>query len=981
MKKPFRLLICILLAATQNLQAQYYSLMSRDGQQWQVAPATENPQQGNMISQPGFRFAEGPSLLGPVAARVPATVFTSYVEAGKEEDPNVGDNIHRVDRRLYDRSFWYRTIFSVPSDFRKERVWLNMDGVNRKASVWLNGQFLGELDGFMMRGRYDITELISNENVLAILISIPQMPMSNQSSPSYICSGGWDWIPYVPGLNSGLTDKIWLSNTEAVTISNPWIRSKMLTTSQALLSAIVSLRNSASEDKLCKLEGRIMPGNICFEKELWLHSGTVTDVRFDPESFPELKISNPRLWWPNGYGDPNLYECTFTAMLDGQVSDTAVVEFGIRHYTYDVEDGVFHIKVNGVPVFVKGANWGMPEYMLRCRDEEYATKIALHKEMHFNMIRNWLGSTTDEEFYRQCDRAGIMVWDDFWLNSNPNLPYDIFAFNRNAVEKILRLRNHACIAVWCGENEGVPQPPLAGWLAEDVRTFDGDDRWFQARSNAYGLSGSGYWGASDERYYFLPYPCWHSEPVMTLGWGFRTEIGTAVVPTYESIRKFIPEEHLWPIDDMWNLHYFGPGAGNAQPEKYKEMVGAYGEPSGAEDFCRKAQLVNLQSNKAMFEGWLDHMWNDASGIMTWMGQSAYPSMVWQTYDYYYDMTGAYWGCKSACEPLHILCNPATDEVKISNTSALSYHNLKAEATIYNADGSFVSRMSCCAVADAPANTTSTCFTLPMNHQRRCLSVGKPVFASSTEYGKPEDANDGTDNTRWASARNDIEWIYYDLGERQQIGQIRLNFEASFGRQFRLQVSDDAQNWKEIVKETNGHEGEMLYTFPEVEARYVRFLGIELGWWYGYSLRDFSVWGPQEPTPELSDVYFIRLRLADNQGTLLSENIYWRGKNRSDYSSLADLIPAKLHTSSKLMKKDGKALIAAKIGLKKSAGTVAFATHVYAIRKSDGERLLPAIQNTDYITLFPGDTQTVTIEFDEALLDDAGYELIVSPYNN
>ena len=84
------------------------------------------------------------------------------------------------------------------------------------------------------------------------------------------------------------------------------------------------------------------------------------------------------------------------------------------------------------------------------------------------------------------------------------------------------------------------------------------------------------------------------------------------------------------------------------------LAKGFGAPSGIEDYCRKAQLINIESNKAMYEGWLDRMWDDASGIMTWMGQSAYPSMVWQTYDYYYDLTGAYWGTKSACEPLHIL---------------------------------------------------------------------------------------------------------------------------------------------------------------------------------------------------------------------------------------------------------------------------------------------------------------------------------------
>jgi beta-galactosidase/beta-glucuronidase len=105
-------------------------------------------------------------------------------------------------------------------------------------------------------------------------------------------------------------------------------------------------------------------------------------------------------------------------------------------------------------VFLKGGNWGMAEYMLRCRGDEYDTKVRLHKEMNFNIIRNWIGSTTDDEFYDACDKYGMMIWDDFWLNSIPNLPNDVNNFNANAIEKIKRVRNHPSIAIWCGDNEG-----------------------------------------------------------------------------------------------------------------------------------------------------------------------------------------------------------------------------------------------------------------------------------------------------------------------------------------------------------------------------------------------------------------------------------------------------------------------------------------------------------------------------------------------
>lgn len=918
-----------------------------------------------------------------VNAIVPGTAFASYVAAGLEEDPNFGDNIHRVDRKKYDRSFWYRTVFERPADFTKGRIWLNFNGVNRKAEIYLNGQYLGTLDGFMHRGRFDVSKLLrsNGENVLAVLVHIPLTPLANQGSPTYLSSGGWDWMPYVPGLNSGITDKVFLTNTGEVSLIDPWIRTNLPTNARADISVSMELQNHSDKTLKAIVHGTIKPGNVQFAKEVELSPLSSSNVTFDKRYYPQLMIHSPRLWWPNGYGEPNLYTCSFSVTVDGAVSENREITFGIKRYDYDKNNNTFHLHINGVPIFVKGANWGMSEYMLRCRGKEYDTKVKLHHEMNFNMIRNWLGSVTDDEFYEACDRYGIMVWDDFWINSNPNLPYDIQTFNFNVVEKIKRLRNHPCIAVWCGDNESTPQPPLEGWMAENVKTFDGGDRYFQANSHAGGLTGSGLWGAFEPRYYFTKYPDGlEGDPAR--GWGFRTEIGTAVMTNFESFKKFMPKEYWWPRNEMWNKHYFGPNAFNAAPERYDFYIEqGYGVPEGIEDYCRKAQLINLTSNKAMYEGWLDHMWEDASGIMTWMGQSAYPSMVWQTYDYYYDLTGAYWGCKSACEPMHILWNPVTDAVKIANTTGKDYKGLTAEARVYNMDGQEVTAYRKTITTDSPGNTTLQCFTIDFNKERDTLSLFKPAFASSTTYGEAANVTDGKDDTRWAAVKAPNEWIYVDLGSKQQVGGVRINWEASFGKKFKIQVSDDAKTWTEVYAEDEGRSGIDVITFPEVGARYVRMLGIELGWWFGYSLWSFDVLGGTKPSEGLSDVHFIRLTLKDKNGLILSENNYWRGNNRLDFKALNKLPKANLKVTSKLIKNNGKAEIQADITQPQKANYVAFAVHVQAIRTTDGERILPAIVNDNYFTLMPGETKRIKISFDEELLQGGDYKLIVTPYNN
>jgi len=275
------------------------------------------------------------------------------------------------------------------------------------------------------------------------------------------------------------------------------------------------------------------------------------------------------------------------------------------------------------------------------------------------------------------------------------------------------------------------------------------------------------------------------------------------------------------------LHYFGQSAFNAAPDRYDaSLAKGFGVPSGIEDYCRKAQLINIESNKAMYEGWLDRMWDDASGIMTWMGQSAYPSMVWQTYDYYYDLTGAYWGTKSACEPLHILWNPVTDAVKVANTTAENYQDLKAEVTVYNMDGKAVPAYSKSSVVHSASNSTLECFTIDFNKERPNLGLNQKVVVSSTSEGDPSMAVDGKKDTRWSSAYRDNEWIYVDLGKVQPVGGVRLDWEASYGKEYKIQVSNDAQQWEEAYSTKNGIGGVELITFPEKDARYVRMFGFK-----------------------------------------------------------------------------------------------------------------------------------------------------------
>lgn len=821
-----------------SAKAQGGEIVSLSGSAWRIAPQADIPETGEQITAQGYRAT------GWIAAQVPGTVFGSYVNAHLEKEPTYADNIYKVDKAKYDRDYWYRTEFAVPSHERGGRIWLGFDGVNRDADVFVNGKHLGGMRGFMQRGRFDVTELvhIGGPNSLAVLDHLPQGG-ANLSSPSFICSQGWDWMPYVPGRNMGIYKDVFLRHTGEVTLSDPWVRTDLPSLSQAELSVQAKIENHSALPVNGVLTGTINPSNIAFTQRITLAAGETRSVILDSRTVAALRIRNPRLWWPNGYGAPNLYSCRLAFRAAGAVSDTQTLRFGIRKYTYDTNGGVLHFHINGVRVFPKGGSWGMAEFMLRCHGKDYDTRLRLHQAMHFNMIRNWMGMTADEAFYDACDRYGMMVWDEFWLNSGGSLPSDVNVFRANAIEKIKQVRNHPCVALWCGENEGAPAPPLNDWLRADILTYDSGDRRYQPNSHAGGLSGSGPWHDLPLKQYFRSVPNGGDDG----HYGMRSEVGIATVTSYNSLQKFLPPAARWPRQEMWNQHFLGPSAFNAGPDGYNADIDArYGDAGSAEDYCRKAQFLNLEAMKAIYEGWLDHSNRDASGVLIWMSQSAYPSLVWQTYDYYYDLTGAYWGARSACEPVHIYWNAATDQIRVVNTSRSSYPGLTAEAEIYNMDGTRKSRLS--GPVSSRPGAVADCFT--------------------------------------------------------------LRFPAG-----------------------------------------------------------------------LSATHFLKLRLRDRTGQILSENFYWRGTKYQHYAALNDIRRVNLTISSHLATAHGTDTLRAEITNPANSHTVAFAIRPMAVSGRTGQQILPAFMNDGYFSLMPGETKRLTIQFAHTDASAGTPRLAVECWNN
>ncbi len=630
-----------------------------------------------------------------MVATVPGTALVSYLNAGAIPDPNYGTNQLYISDSYFYSDFWYRTGFTAPAIESGRRVWLNFDGINWKADVFLNGDKLGRIEGAFMRGRFDVTEKIRSgeKNALAVCIEKNATPGSckqklwedggpnggapGSDSPTYHASVGWDWIPTIRGRNTGIIGDVYLTTSGAVTIANPFVNTSLPLPdfSRADVTIDLDLINHSAASVSGTLRGRL--GDSKFEQRITLDAATnapsIKHVRLEPSSQPALRVQNPKLWWPVGYGEPSLHEVELTFEVEGgQVSDSTKFLAGLRQITHSEDGGALKLWVNGRRFIPKGGNWGFSESMLRYRKREYDAALRYHREMNFNMIRNWIGQIGDDAFYDACDRHGVMVWQDFWL-ANPwdgPEPDDNALFMSNAKDTVLRVRNHASMGIYCGRNEGDPPKPLD----DGLRTLLADlhpGLHYISNSAERVVGGGGPYSLQPLAYY----------PKSAAFDKLHSEIGIPTIPSVDSLRLTLSPKGIWPPGQEWGLHDL-PEHSFRGPTFFESLANAYGPSDNFEEWVSLAQLLVYEGFRAEFEAQSKYR----MGLLLWMSHCCWPSLTWQTYDYFMEPTAGYFACKKACEPLHIQWNRLTDEVHVVNYSAGNVQGLTARAELLTMDG-------------------------------------------------------------------------------------------------------------------------------------------------------------------------------------------------------------------------------------------------------------------------------------------------------
>ena len=668
---------------------------------WRVQRESLVPAGGEQISAPGFADKDW------MIATVPGTVLTSYLNDGAIANPDFGDNQYTVSDSFFCADFWYRDEFTVPAIKQPlQHTWLDFDGINWKAEVYLNGQKVGRIDGGYMRGRFDVTALVhpGATNALAVRIIRNANPGGTKDkaaetvnggalgrdNPTYHASAGWDWMSTIRGRNTGIWGNVSLHSTSAVQLEEPLVTTTLPLpdTTHADIAIQATLRNLEPHPVKGTLRARFGP--VVVESPVTLNASEVKTVAITPATNPALRLANPKLWWPVGYGEPNLYPVTLSFLVDGKVSDTTSFQTGIRQFTYSEDGGVLKLWINGRRFIAKGGNWGFPESMLRYRSREYETALRYHRDEHFNMIRNWVGQTGDEAFYDAADRNGVVVWQDFWL-ANPwdgPDPDNNDLFLKNARDYMLRIRNHASLGLFCGRNEGLPPQPIDDGLRSLVATLEPGSHYISSSADGP-VSGHGPYRVEPLKYYFEHAPE-----------KFHSEMGAPNVVDMDSLRRTMPDSAMWPQLSQWPLHDFYP------KNPFTTAVDReYGGATNIADWDSLAQFVDYNAYRGMFEG----QSKNRLGLLIWMSHPAWPSLLWQTYDYFFATDAGYFGAKKGAEPLHIQWNAATDAVEVVNYSDGDRPGLTARAEVLNIDGSL--KWEKTAPVDSREDSTITPFRL------------------------------------------------------------------------------------------------------------------------------------------------------------------------------------------------------------------------------------------------------------------------------
>jgi exo-1,4-beta-D-glucosaminidase len=712
---------------------------------WELQSSTKVTATGAAISSSAFQPANW------IKADVPTTVVAAQVKNGLLPDPFYGMNLRQYPGvsypigsnfsnlpmppdSPYGVSWWYRKEFELSDVIAQKTVWLNLRGINYRANIFLNGRLVAnsnEVAGAWRTYEFNITsEVKSGTNVLAVQVWAPD---ENSLAITFV-----DWNPAPPDKNMGLWREVYLTTSGPVALRHPAVSSKLdlkANATAARLTVSTVVKNASDHAVRGTLKGRIE--NIEFAEAVQLAAGESKEVVFAPDRYPQLNFSNPRLWWPAQMGTPNLYELSLSFLVNNEsgtdFSDTSRTSFGIREISSEVVAEAPDrfkrlIRINGKKILIRGGGW-TPDMMLRETPERLANEFRYVRDMGLNTVR-LEGKLETEEFFEMADQQGILVmagWCccDFWEHWGSWKDEDFEIASASLRDQMYRLRGHPSMLMWLNGSDNPPPPDVE----EMYLKIESDLRWPNPVVSSATAKSSTVTAETGVKmsgpYEYVAPSYWTADPYLrtaedrcnpggcggAYGFNSETSMGPAV-PPIESIESMVPKDHLWsvdgPLDEYWNFHA-GGGAFKTMHVFTDALKARYGRAGSALDFTYKSQMMTYEGVRAMYEAYSRNKYT-STGVIQWMLNNAWPSMIWHLYDYYLRPGGGYFGAKKALQRLDPIYGYDDHSVWLVSSQYVDARGLKLTARVFNMDGT--QKFSRDTPLDAAADSTAKMFELP-----------------------------------------------------------------------------------------------------------------------------------------------------------------------------------------------------------------------------------------------------------------------------
>ncbi len=701
---------------------------------WDLQSACTVTDPGSAISSAAYHPT------GWVAASAPTTVLAAQVAAGVYKDIFFGMNLRSIPGTTYPIGenfsklpmpadspyrcgWWYRTQFDVPAADAGQTFNLQFDGINYSAEIWVNGRRIA--DPSQVRGAYRTYEFDISQHVHAgarNFLAVKVLPPDEKS----LAMNWVDWSPMPPDKEMGLWREVRLVTSGPVTVRHTAVFTHFDddTLATALLTLTADLTNNSARTIQGQMAADVAGRHLV--QQVSVPPGQTVTVNFRPEQFPQLKLSHPRVWWPADYGSQPLEVAAVRFVENGRISDQQQVRFGVREITSEfTPQGHRMFRINGKPILIRGGGWS-PDMLLRSSHQRLVDEFDLVRDLRLNTIR-LEGKLESDDFLRLADERGVLViagWCccDYWEQWNEWSADDLHIAAASLESQLLKLRSHPSVLTWIYGSDNPPPVEVERRYFEVFR----QTQWANPVLSSASATPTTLSGASGVKmsgpYDYVEPSYWYQDKSQVGGaFGFNTETSPGAAPEQiPELKRFLPASALWPPDNpVWNYH--------AASQEFKDlhifnqaMTATYGAVDDIESYDRVAQAMTYDGERAMFEAYSGHRYT-STGVVQWMLNNSWPSLLWHLYDYYLVPGGGYYGAKKANEPVHIQYAYDQHAAYVVNTTLSDTLDMEATAEVFAPD------------LKPLFSTTVTLDVVRANNSQLAIDIPASAFSSGAQF--------------------------------------------------------------------------------------------------------------------------------------------------------------------------------------------------------------------------------------------------------